>query len=166
LEYFAVRPLIDGQAFECASKTLPENWSQFISELCPKFKITSSVHGSNSAHYRCLAIHNDELAFAFFASDKPVFAARDWLQQQLGKFVNPLEVLAGRPMAADEDKGPILCACMNVGRKNIANFINENTNATLQTVCEATGAGTGCGSCRIEVQRMINDSKSFIQAAE
>jgi assimilatory nitrate reductase catalytic subunit len=166
LEYFAVRPLIDGQAFECASKTLPENWPQFISELCPMLKITSSVHGSNSAHYRCLAIHDDKLAFAFFASDKPVFAARDWLQQQLGKFVNPLEVLAGRPMAADEDKGPILCACMNVGRKNIANFINENTNATLQTVCEATGAGTGCGSCRIEVQRMINDSKSFIQAAE
>jgi assimilatory nitrate reductase catalytic subunit len=155
LDYFAFRPLKVGRAFECADGVLPKNWSRLVTELFPHIEITSSVYGSNSAHYRCLALIDGRMTFAFFASDKPVSVSRDWLQQQLGTAGNPLEILAGRPMAAGEDKGPILCACMNVGRHEITRFISQNERVSLQSVCNATGAGTGCGSCRPEVQRMI-----------
>jgi assimilatory nitrate reductase catalytic subunit len=166
LDYFAVRPLSTGRAFECADKALPENWSQFMAELFPQVEISSSVSGSNPAHYRCVALKDGRLIVAFFASDKPVSASREWLQQQLGKSVNPLEILAGRPAAAGEDKGPILCACVNVGRNEISRFIIKSPGTALQAVCDATGAGTGCGSCRIEVQRMINETRRFNQAAQ
>ena len=166
LNYFSMRPLREGFAFECADKTLPQNWLRFIAENFQDTETSSSVYGSNPSQYRCIGLDDGRLTFAFFASDKPVAASRDWLQQQLGKPVNPLEILAGRPALAGEDKGPILCACMNVGRNDISRFISKNTGAALQTVCDATGAGTGCGSCRMEVQRMINQHLGFAQAAE
>ena len=166
IDYFASRPVKSGNAFECADKTLPMNWAEFVAGVYPQVEITSSVHGSNPAQYRCLALKDGQLAFAFFASDKPFSASREWLQQQLGCSVNPFEILAGRPLTPGEDKGPILCACMNVGRNQISRFIDKNQHASLQAVCDATSAGTGCGSCRMEVQRMIHENRPLIQAAE
>jgi assimilatory nitrate reductase catalytic subunit len=156
-DYFATWPLSSGKAFECADISLPRSWSEFIGELFPTVEITSSVHGAVSSHYRCLAFKQGRLVFAFFASDKPVAVSRDWLQQVLGKEVDPLEVLAGRPLQAGEDRGSILCACMNVGRNQISRYISKNPVASLQEVCDGTRAGTGCGSCRMEVQGMIRD---------
>jgi assimilatory nitrate reductase catalytic subunit len=165
-DYFAVRPLNNGMAFECADKALPNKWSQFVVELFPQAEISSFLHGSHPAHYRCIALKDEDLAFAFFASDKPIRASREWLQQQLGKAVDPMEILPGRPAEAGEDKGPILCACMNVGRNDISRFIGNTPGAALNAVCGATGAGTGCGSCRIEVQRMIIEKARPAFAAE
>ncbi len=158
LDYFAMRPLDNGQAFECAHNALPKDWTTFVSELFPQDEIASSVQGSNAAQFRCIGFRDGKLSFAFIASNKPAAVARDWLQNQLGKHVNPLEILAARPLQAGEDRGPILCACMNVGRNQISSFIEKNRSATLQTICEATTAGTGCGSCRIEVQRIIQSA--------
>ncbi len=166
LDYFATHPLSRGFAFECADKSLPTSWLVFIQELFPKIILSSFVHGSNPTQFRCLALNDGQLAFALFVSDKPIAASREWLQQQLGKSVNPSEILAGRPLIAGEDRGPILCACMNVGRNQISHFVAENPTVSLQVICEATGAGTGCGSCRMEVQRMINESQVFSHAAE
>jgi assimilatory nitrate reductase catalytic subunit len=166
LDYFATRPVAQGHAFECAHHVSPEDWGKFISDLFPKVEISSFVQGSNAAQFRCMGMNEGRLTFAFFSSDKPVAAARDWLQTQLDKHINPLEILAGRPLQAGEDKGPILCACMNVGRNQISHFIGKNRGTELKAVCDATGAGTGCGSCRIEVQRMIHETQRFTQAAE
>jgi assimilatory nitrate reductase catalytic subunit len=166
LDYFATRPLNNGQAFECAHHILPDDWNTFVAELVPQTEIASSVQGSNTAQFRCIGLKDGRLTFAFIASDKPVAAARDWLQSQLGCHVNPLEILAGKPLQASEDKGPILCACMNVGRNQISRFITKNHEASLQAVCDATTAGTGCGSCRMEVNRMIHETQRFSQAAE
>lgn len=166
IDYFAKRPIDAGQAFECADKILPSDWPEFIATLIPQIVIASSVRGTNPAQFRCLALKNGKLAFAFFASDRPVAVSREWLQQQLGKAANPFEILAGRPLSPGEDKGAILCACMNVGRNQISNYIDKNRSASLQAVCNATSAGTGCGSCRIEVQRMIHETQRFTQAAE
>jgi assimilatory nitrate reductase catalytic subunit len=166
LDYFAKRPLNIGIAFECASQGLVLDWPRLMQEFSPDIKIESSVHGTNPAQFRCLARQGGKLAFAFFASDKPVAIARDWLQQKLGERVDPLEILAGRPLQAGEDRGPILCACMNVGRNQISRYINNNRNASLQVVCEATTAGTGCGSCRMDIQRMQVQTSRYCEAAE
>jgi assimilatory nitrate reductase catalytic subunit len=164
-DYFALRPLSTGYgaglAFECADRVLPAHWSAFIASVFQKTTVDSAVYGSNMAQYRCVGLDDGRLAFAFFASDKPVGVAREWLQQQLGKPVNPLEILAGRPALAGEDKGPILCACMSVGRHEISRYLSGRPATTLQAVCDSTGAGTGCGACRIEVQRMILQSSAL-----
>jgi assimilatory nitrate reductase catalytic subunit len=166
MDYFAKRPLDRGTAFECAAKTLPDNWVEFVTALFPYGEISSSVQGVEPAQFRCVALKDGLLSWAFFASPEPVVATRDWLQQQLGKSVNPLAILAGRPVEAGEDKGPILCACMNIGRHQISRCISKMSKISLHDLCAATGAGTGCGSCRIEVQRMLNTAARTVQAAE
>jgi assimilatory nitrate reductase catalytic subunit len=165
LDYFAARPLSAGVAYECADKATPANWPRFLEKLFPRFKIASSMQGSHPAHFRCVSVEDGHLQFAFLASDRPVAAAREWLQEKLGQSINPLEILAGRPAEPGEDKGPILCACMNVGRNEIFRSIGKMPDASLNTVCATTGAGTGCGSCRQEVQRMIQQTQQLAQAA-
>ncbi|WP_225974841.1 (2Fe-2S)-binding protein [Arachidicoccus ginsenosidivorans] len=47
-----------------------------------------------------------------------------------------------------------MCSCGNVGEGNIKNKIKEGITE-LGPLCQASGAGMGCGSCRPEVQVIL-----------
>jgi assimilatory nitrate reductase catalytic subunit len=106
------------------------------------------------------------LQFAFFASANPVQASRNWLQQLLGTKIVAAQVLAGRPLSAAVDIGPIVCACNGIGRKQIDAAISAVPLASLHMICETTRAGTGCGSCRPEIQKIMSAIPRFALAAE
>ena len=163
-EYWAKRPLVSGQSFEFADKELPADWPSFVSQFCNDE--LSFVVSSNPAHFRCAAFKNGRLQFAFFASAGPVEVSRNWLQEQVGQHVDAAQILAGRPAKGKADAGPIVCSCNSVGRNTIASFIKNHAGATLKIVCQNTTAGMGCGSCRPEVQKIINEVPQFAQAAE
>ena len=85
---------------------------------------------------------------------------RDWLT---GLFAQPVvsardrvTLLAGRSAAPLPDAGPIVCACLKVGRRPIEAAIADHAD-TVDAVGAATGAGTNCGSCRPEIARLIAD---------
>jgi assimilatory nitrate reductase catalytic subunit len=73
-------------------------------------------------------------------------------------------VLAGRPGAGERDKGPIVCACLEVGRNDIAACLGAGAR-TIAAVGTATGAGTNCGSCRPEIGRLIAAANNVARAA-
>jgi ferredoxin-nitrate reductase len=50
--------------------------------------------------------------------------------------------------------GKLVCSCNNVGSINLENAIREGCT-DMRKLCESTGAATGCGSCRPEVQRIL-----------
>jgi ferredoxin-nitrate reductase len=52
--------------------------------------------------------------------------------------------------------GKLVCSCNNVGSENIGNNIAGGCD-NLKDLCAATGAGTGCGSCRPEVKRLLEE---------
>jgi len=88
--------------------------------------------------------------------------ARDWLT---GLFAEPVlspqdraALLAGRPSGASEEAGPIVCACLKVGARTIARARAAGA-ASVEAVGAATGAGTNCGSCRVEIARLITSSE-------
>jgi ferredoxin-nitrate reductase len=54
--------------------------------------------------------------------------------------------------------GKLICSCNNVGAGNIRNKINEGCN-NLISLCTATGAGMGCGSCKPEVKRLLEEQQ-------
>jgi ferredoxin-nitrate reductase len=58
---------------------------------------------------------------------------------------------------ADPVLGKLVCSCNNVGSENIVNKIASGCN-NLKDLCASTGAGTGCGSCRPEVKRLLEES--------
>ena len=52
------------------------------------------------------------------------------------------------------DPGPLVCSCMSVGQNTILAAASE-LGADLERVCQATGAGVTCGSCRPEITDLI-----------
>ena len=94
----------------------------------------------------------------------------DWLA---GRFAEPelgglsrAMLLHGRAAGGTVDDGPLICACNAVGTRRIAAAI-EGGAADLGAVGEATGAGTGCGSCRPEIIRLLRakQAKETLHAA-
>jgi ferredoxin-nitrate reductase len=53
--------------------------------------------------------------------------------------------------------GKLVCSCNNVGADNLRQAIATGCGS-LAELCATTGAGTGCGSCRPEVQRLLEES--------
>jgi ferredoxin-nitrate reductase len=53
--------------------------------------------------------------------------------------------------------GKLVCSCNNVGADNLRQAITTGCGS-LAELCATTGAGTGCGSCRPEVQRLLEES--------
>jgi assimilatory nitrate reductase catalytic subunit len=86
---------------------------------------------------------------------------REWLIGTLAAAEAPssVELLAGRPAAAVVDRGPIVCACFEVGLKTLVDAIDSRRLVTVDEVGRALAAGTNCGSCRPAIQRLIGERK-------
>jgi assimilatory nitrate reductase catalytic subunit len=167
-DYWAVRPLPKGQSFECAGLQQPDDWHSLLAPLIDleggEFK-TSYVTSRVSSVFRCVALRQGKLHFAFFASETPVQARRHWLNQSLGTEVSAMHMLAGRPVEATADIGPIVCSCNSVGRFQITAALAANPDASLLHICEQTKAGMGCGSCRPEVKKILHEAQVFVEVA-
>ncbi|HMO80550.1 MAG TPA: iron-sulfur cluster assembly scaffold protein [Pyrinomonadaceae bacterium] len=51
---------------------------------------------------------------------------------------------------------PLVCSCFGVSEEVIAEAIRATADATIATVGEKTKAGTGCGSCQLVLQSLID----------
>jgi assimilatory nitrate reductase catalytic subunit len=83
----------------------------------------------------------------------PEWLARQFAEPALGELARAM-LLHGRAPGATVDEGPLICACNGVGARRIADAICNGAGDVL-AVGEATSAGTGCGSCRPEILRML-----------
>jgi ferredoxin-nitrate reductase len=66
----------------------------------------------------------------------------------------------GGPAAAPP-KGRIVCSCCQVGIGNIADAIAAGCT-DVPALCNATRAGTGCGSCRPELQHLLQQAQEAV----
>lgn len=108
------------------------------------------------AFYKKCIIKDDKLVGTILLGDKAEFA--DYkklieLKTELGD--RRSELLRGKS-DAEPLMGEIVCSCANVGSGNIQNAI-ENGHSTLNSLCEKTGAGLGCGSCKTELQEILKN---------
>jgi assimilatory nitrate reductase catalytic subunit len=158
-DYFSVQPLEHGFAFECADTKSPSDWQDFVTSISATVKNASIVLGPTNTSFKCAVIKDGKLAFAFFAAASPVSASRTWLHAQLGKEATALQILAARPAPGQVDKGPIICACLQVGKSEIIRCAKQNPNFTEKQIFETSRAGTGCGTCRSDVRRILAVAK-------
>ncbi|PWH82021.1 NAD(P)H-nitrite reductase [Algibacter marinivivus] len=54
--------------------------------------------------------------------------------------------------------GKLVCSCSQVGSGNIEEAISKGCT-DFTTLCDKTGAGLGCGSCKTEVREILQNSK-------
>ena len=55
---------------------------------------------------------------------------------------------------------PLICTCFGVSEETIEAYIEENSPVTVDTVTQTCRAGSGCGSCRMLIQEMIDSRAS------
>jgi ferredoxin-nitrate reductase len=105
-------------------------------------------------YYKKCIIHNDRLVGAILIGDKTEFLEfKDLISNKIELSEKRLELLRSGKKA-EPIIGKLVCSCGGVGKGNIINKINEGCTE-LKTLCQASGAGMGCGSCRTEVQAIL-----------
>jgi ferredoxin-nitrate reductase len=107
-------------------------------------------------YYKKCIVKDDVLMGAILMGDKAEFAEFKKLivqQTELAGLRNKL-LRTGKPV--EPVMGKLLCSCNNVGTGNIQKAI-RNGATQIDSVCEATGAGLGCGSCRPEIQKLLKE---------
>lgn len=50
-----------------------------------------------------------------------------------------------------------ICHCLQVDRDTIVKAIKEKHLTTVEQVGEETDAGTGCGGCQSEIQKILDE---------
>lgn len=105
-------------------------------------------------YYKKCIIHNDRLIGAILIGDKAEFLEyRNLIEKKIELSEKRLQLLrSGKP--PEPVIGKLVCSCNNVGEGNLANKIKEGCKDHLQ-LCQLTGAGMGCGSCRPEVKKIL-----------
>jgi ferredoxin-nitrate reductase len=108
-------------------------------------------------YYKKCIIHQDRLVGAILIGDKNEFQEyRDLIANRTELSDKRLQLLrSGGP--ATPVLGKLVCSCNNVGADNLRQAIASGCNS-LKELCASTGAGTGCGSCRPEVQGLLEES--------
>ena len=108
-------------------------------------------------YYKKCIIHGDRLVGTILIGDKNEF------QEFRELIANKTELSEKRIQLLRSGKkvepvlGKLVCSCNNVGSENIQNKIASGCN-NLKDLCATTGAGTGCGSCRPEVKRLLEET--------
>jgi ferredoxin-nitrate reductase len=108
-------------------------------------------------YYKKCIIHQDRLVGAILVGDKEEFREfREWITNRTELSEKRLQLL--RSGAKSEPVlGKLVCTCNNVGSGNLQQKIAGGC-ADLAALCSTTGAGTGCGSCRPEVKRILEEA--------
>lgn len=108
-------------------------------------------------YYKKCIIHNDRLVGTILMGDKSEFAEfKDMIDNGTELSEKRLKLLrSGKPTMPL--KGKLICSCNNVGSGNLADAIHSG-NEDLNSICQATGAGLGCGSCKSEVKRILDQA--------
>jgi NAD(P)H-dependent nitrite reductase large subunit len=114
--------------------------------------------------YKKLIVRHDRLVGAIVLGDPDVVPSlvqayadgRPLAERRSDAILPPAPVAAGASIAADQlpDEAQI-CDCNAVSKARIVEAVLAGATS-VQAVCDATRASTGCGSCRPEVERIVS----------
>ncbi len=107
-------------------------------------------------YYKKVLIKDDKMVGAILIGDKSEFLEfRELISKQLELSDKRLEILRSGKKA-EPVLGKLVCSCNNVGEGNLKSKISEGCT-DFNRLCNLTGAGTGCGSCRPEVRTILSE---------
>ncbi len=123
---------------------------------CPKDPAYEEVIFLDKAkrYYKKCIIYQDRLIGAILIGDKREFLEFRILIEQKIELSEKRLLLLRSGEAPEPVLGKVICSCNNVGEGNIINKIKAGCKDHLQ-LCQLTGAGMGCGSCRPEVKAVL-----------
>ena len=112
-------------------------------------------------YYKKCIVKDDLLIGAILMGDKSEFAEFKLLIENKVELADKRNSILRGTSVAKITKGALVCSCSQVGTGNIEEAIAQGcTNFT--ELCNQTGAGLGCGSCKTEVREILHNVKMLI----
>lgn len=106
-------------------------------------------------YYKKCIVKDDTLKGAILMGDKNEFAEfKRLIEEEIELSEKRNELLRGNASSIPM-KGTLVCSCSQVGDENLREHI-ANGCTDFSKLCSETGAGLGCGSCKPEVQAILN----------
>ena len=163
-DYWATARVADGFQTELAGLSGPDHWEDFgrrvLDATGPDAHLIT-YDDPRSGQHRMAVFRAGRLDAALFIGPNPLGIARASLATMLTEApseADRLRILAGRPGAGRADRGETICSCFQIGINQIRAAITDAGCATVAEVGVSLKAGTNCGSCRPEIQRVISDA--------
>lgn len=165
-DYWALAKCKGGWRLELAARQSPDDWAEFAKKL---FLIEGGEEsGVNMLNYedpqtgshRLAFIEKNELIGVLYTGARPVGVARNWASSLLGMSfdgrMERMKILASRAGADQPDPGATICACFDIGINQIRDAVAKQGAASVDDIGRLLRAGTNCGSCRTEIQGIID----------
>lgn len=116
-------------------------------------------------YYKKCIIRDDRLVGALLLGDKSEFVEfKNLIENKVELSEKRLQLLRSGKKA-EPVMGKLVCSCNQVGDGNLTQLIAKGYK-NLKDLCEHSGAGSGCGSCKPEIQQLLKEStlkKEFLQ---
>jgi len=80
---------------------------------------------------------------------------RDWIKSGVELGDKRESLLMSGSISKEPMLGTLVCSCNTVGSGNIEKAIHGGCK-DLNSICNSTGAGTGCGSCKPELKAILD----------
>ncbi|WP_198411360.1 nitrate reductase [Marinimicrobium alkaliphilum] len=158
-DYWSARKIDAGYLYVIASSTSAAELAAQLDALCATEDDSQRLAFGNNAQgdYRSAVLRDSTIVSAYAVAS--TFGEKDmtWLGQLFGlPFGSDItrSLFKGEPSAALA-AGKTVCACKQVGEKTLCNAIRAQGLKTVEAVCAATTAGTGCGSCLPELAQLL-----------
>ena len=148
--------------YELAGRKRPGDWTDWVRALLAIRTLDSDYleySDAASGVYRAAYVVGEKLEACAYFSRRRELPARGWLASLFAKDSLPapdrLALLAGRPLRAAADAGPLVCSCFAVGRHTISRLIDSEGLTDASQVGQRLRAGTNCGSCLPEIRKLL-----------
>jgi ferredoxin-nitrate reductase len=106
-------------------------------------------------YYKKCIVYQDRLVGAILMGDKSEFNEfRDWIKSGVELGEKRESLLMSGSISKEPMLGTLVCSCNTVGSGNIENAIKGGCK-DVTSICNTTGAGSGCGSCKPEVKVIL-----------
>jgi ferredoxin-nitrate reductase len=130
----------------------------------PSYEEVVFIDKSKRYYKKCI-VYNDKLVGAILIGDKSEFLEfRDLIQNKIELSEKRMQLLRSGKKA-EPVIGKLICSCAGVGEGNINNIIKDGCTDLVQ-LCQLSGAGLGCGSCRSEVKTLLEKEKYHLTQNE
>ncbi len=108
-------------------------------------------------YYKKCIIKDDRLVGAILIGDKSEFAEFKFLIENKIELSERRIQLLRSGKTVEPMLGKLVCSCNQVGEGNLTKLIESGCNK-LDDLCQRSGAGLGCGSCKPEIQHLLKEA--------
>lgn len=114
-------------------------------------------------YYKKCIIKDDRLVGVILIGDKSEFAEFKSLIENKTELSERRMQLLRSGKKVEPVLGKLVCSCNQVGEGNLNKLI-EGGCASLKDLCQNSGAGLGCGSCKPEIQQLLKSYQLIVNS--